>query len=263
MDGRVTPCDSEVFEGLPRTMEACGERVYGTPDQFRETPREEPNLELLALEEANSFIAPECAYERVERDVNFLREEFWESRWNTYSNAPTIEYAPLQNGDSLQLSIDDETAEAIRTGTYEAWDCLNNHYEKKDHEVVEINEIWRVRLQFEGTYDMRRVAENYAELPGLIEHLGKRVHEVRGRGSSRALQHRTNLCIDIDEDRYRYVLLEGWGDCHRGCTYHHARYFTTTADGEVCFEDAYRIESQDAQESAPDWLDICGFRGVE
>jgi hypothetical protein len=97
----------------------------------------------------------------------------------------------------------------------------------------------RVRLEFEGVYDIPLLAERYAGLPG-VEDASEEI--LLGDGST--------LCVTPGEPTWHYVVDQGSGDCPAGCIDHDYHYFMSTADGAVTPSGSWTRRSGD---SAPSW----------
>ena len=230
--------------GPVATREKCGTTVYGTEEQLSQTPREHPNLELMALEEAGSFVAPPCLYKRIARDVGFLKERLGNNGEGTRSWE--VRHSSTSDGKTLRLPFDEETAGDIAANDYEAWDCLNSHYGEVKHEVDDDSVV----VKLEGIFDLERVANGYADLPGIAEGFGRKPWPVRPTGSAQS-----QICLEIDGDSYHYVVVRSHGDCNLGCVHDSGRYFTTTPSGKVCKRGEYNSETDEGP--APEWTEIC------
>ncbi|MFB6374620.1 MAG: hypothetical protein ABEN55_16200 [Bradymonadaceae bacterium] len=143
------------------------------------------------------------------------------------------------------VQFDEETEKAVETGDYEAWDCLNDHYYKiglpeADH------------LMLEGTYDLEQVAESYKELPGLDQGFDE---TVRPDPKDDYTANQTDICFEIEDDSYHYVLLEMWGACNPRCRHSAGRYFTATRSGEIQKRGEYNPQADNGP--APEWTKLC------
>ena len=226
------------------TREKCGTTVYGSDEQLERTPREHPNLELMALDEVGAFVAPQCLYERIVRDVELLRKQVGGDRTST--GEPFYQYSGSSSGMHLEIRFEEETMRSVESGDYEAWDCLNEYYGKTNHQVVGDSVV----LTLEGTYDVERVAKGYANLPGLFEEYGRPVGPKGQTGESHS-----HICMKIDGGTYHYVLVRSFGDCIAGCTDDDGKYFTTTPSGRVCKHGEYNSKTDKGP--APEWTEIC------
>lgn len=140
---------------------ACG---LGTPEELAATPRADRNTELLALAMGNGLTAGQALYDRLVSDLAAIR-----------AGQPELEsvgfFSPEYDAKTLLLNVgDDATGQAMEAGTYDAWDCLNDHYGLESvHPVDPIpTPSWvLVTVRLEGLYHLERIAPDYAELPGV------------------------------------------------------------------------------------------------
>jgi hypothetical protein len=133
--------------------QACG---LGTPAALAASPREDEELESLALFLSGEVVADEATYRRVVADVKAIR--------GSACPPPGEFYPPFAPG-RLILGVEPDTAAQIGAGTYTAWDCLNGWYRLQDSHVLIAGFLL---LTFEGRYDIEQVAAEYAALPGVL-----------------------------------------------------------------------------------------------
>jgi len=203
-------------------------------------------MEWLVLETVDAFIAPECIYKRVASEVQTIRREHLEDR------DPDLKFmksTPSHAGQGFIMHVDSETADAIENGTYEAWDCLNEHYEKTMHDVVRPESVpgANVAVVFEGTYVIPRAMKAYADLPGLIERNGKKVKVPTGLTNQRG---RADICLDIDGTTHRYVFFAEYVSGSEG---RYSKYFLLKAplEGDIELEETWR---KPPKSDRPDWF---------
>ncbi len=89
-------------------------------------------------------------------------------------------------------------------------------------------------LHLKGYYNLGLIAAEYEALPGIID--ADPHHDLS------------------DGETIHYVFDDRWGDCLDGCFYGEARYYTSSAAGEVTFVDHFEW-SLDQQIIWPDWFD--------
>jgi hypothetical protein len=214
----------------------CPEPI-GSLEELALTPRADPNLEQLALSlEPGTVTASQATYDRVVADVAAIRA--------LEPDRADIGYRAAHDGKTLYLGLTDVAAQSLLAGEYSAWDCLNERYGAS---VGEPNESlfggWSLLLTLRGIYDLSRIAERYAALPG-----------VTGAGPNSAVGDGPTLCAARDGGRYEYVVDRAGGDCPAGCTEHDARAFASEAAGQITAVGAWTSASGEA---APAWFAIC------
>lgn len=179
---------------------------------------------------------PKTFYDRVVADVGAIRA--------LVPDRADIGYAAPHDGKTLYLGVTELAAQSITAGEYSAWDCLNERYGAS---VGELNEglggNWSLLVTLRGIYDLSRLVERYAELPG-----------VTTAEPNFALGDGPTLCAARDGDGYQYVVDRAGGDCPAGCTEHDARAFASEAAGQITVLGAWTSASG---EPAPAWFGIC------
>jgi hypothetical protein len=209
----------------------------GTLEELALTPRADANLEQLALSlEPGNVTASQATYDRVVADVAAIRA--------LVPDRADIGYSAPHDGRAVYLGLTDVAAQSILAGDYSAWDCLNERYGAR---VGEPNEAftgdWSLLIELRGIYDVSRIAERYAELPG-----------VTAANANLAIGDGPTLCVARDAGRYEYVVDRAGGDCPSGCTEHDARAFVSEAVGQISALGAW---SSASGEPAPAWFGIC------
>ncbi|HTV26036.1 MAG TPA: hypothetical protein VMG12_45375 [Polyangiaceae bacterium] len=208
----------------------------GSADELGLTPRADVNLEQLALSlEPGNVTASQAVYDRVLTDVAAIRA--------LVPDRADIGYRAPHDGKTLYLGLSDVAAQSIGAGEYSAWDCLNEPYGAS---VGELNEglggNWSLLITLRGIYDVSRIAERYAELPGVTT---AEANFALGDGSS--------LCAAREGERYQYVVDRAGGDCPAGCTEHDMLGFESDAAGQISALGAWTTGSG----AAPAWATIC------
>lgn len=229
---RVKKDGSATDPGGPITG-PCPEPI-GTSDEVAATPRDDENLELLALSlDAGEVTATDETYGRVTADVARIRE--------LEPGLADIGFMPPHDGTTLSLTPSDIAFASMQTGEYSAWDCLNDFYGLEAIELYEstLGRPW-LTIELEGNYALDVLARVYAELPGM-EYVGP--NYFGGDGPT--------ICAERDGDVYEYVVDRAGGDCPAGCTTHEAYHFRSTGAGEV---EALETWDSTSVASAPDWF---------
>ena len=216
-------------EPAPGTLE-CGTNL-ATDEELALTPRDDTNLEHMAIAATRRVVAGQEQYERIVRDVGAIRA----MRPDLAAIDFLTDYA-----HEIIVRADEGTIARMLAGEYDPWDCLNERFRLKDLAFGPSTPD-RVDLVFEGTYHTPTLAERYARLPGVQSATaGLRV----GDGST--------LCVTPGDDNWHYVVDQGTGDCVAGCTDHDYSYFISKADGTIVPSGTWAERSTDPR---PPWFD--------
>ncbi|HEX6764013.1 MAG TPA: hypothetical protein VF103_01020 [Polyangiaceae bacterium] len=207
----------------------------GSAEALAKTPREDANLELLALTlDAGEVVATDETYERVVADIASLRA--------LAPDLADISYRAPNDGKTLLLVPTELALASMRAGEYSAWDCLNDFYG-----LVSPPEVSErvVVLELEGMVAIDEVASVYAELPGVEQ---AQPNGFFGDGPT--------ICGFRDGTNYEYVVDRRGGDCPAGCTTNEAHRFRSTGAGVV---EALEVWESATGASRPDWYTrACG-----
>ena len=218
----------------------CGQ---GTAAGIAATPRADQLTELLALAVGDGVTADPVAYDRLARDLGAIR-----------SAEPEVAESPFRasyDGQTLTLVARDlATFEAIRDGTYDEWDCLNDWYGVESIDVPASHPYWDLSLsiRFRGRYYLEAVARDYAALDGIAAAVPVYDPPNPPPAVLPLTQVPSSLCVSIDGPTYRYffdVSIPPSVD-----------YFTTDPAGDVTFVGQAGI----GVSQPPDWyplVDAC------
>jgi hypothetical protein len=219
----VTP-PGDCLTGLVTTMELAS------------TPRADTNLELLALRlSPGRVVADQAIYDRVVRDVSAIRTQ--------RPDLATISYFPAYDGKTIDLTVDVDTAERMKSGTYTPWNCLNTRLGAVM--PFEYTRIGNADNEFvfagvKGIYAIDVVAPEYGRLPGVTN---TDDDNVGGDGPT--------ICVTSGPDTWHYVFDAASGDCPAGCIDHAYSHFTTDTVGTVIQLEEW---SSTSSGSAPAWV---------
>jgi hypothetical protein len=124
---------------------------------------------------------------------------------------------------------------AMEAHTYTAWDCLNDFFGVDEINVghPQIVDDWYVSIRLKGRYDMERVSQAYALLPGVS---------------------RATPTVAMGDGPTTCAARSG-GDCPAGCTETTAYYFVSSSPGSVEHIDTWDGAPYDSE--APDWYTLC------
>ncbi len=135
----------------------CGQ---GTAAELAATPRAQPEIELLAIGMTGEVTAPQEVYDRVDRDLAAIMVA-----------VPQLAGFPIvlpTDGKSLLVATQSgSVGQAMVQGGYHDWDCLNDWYGLESVAQEPFSDTRFVVVQLEGTYNLDRVGDDYAALPGV------------------------------------------------------------------------------------------------
>src|SRR5450432_987458 len=221
LDGQADDADAmSAHDGVTEPVEAPGDCLTGlvTAMELASTPRADTNLELLALKLSKGrVVADQAVYDRLVRDVGAIRAQ--------RPDLATISYFPSSDGKTIPLTVDVDTAERMKSGTYAPWKCLNTLLGAvMPFEYIRIgnadDEFVFVKLR--GLYAMDILAPEYGRLPGVIS-----------ADKSSSGGDGPTICVTPGADTWHYVMDAASGDCPAGCIDHAYSHFTTDAVGAV------------------------------
>lgn len=171
---------------------------------------------------------------RVFYDVSLIRGAFRD--W--IEALDYISFHPPCTSDAVAVRFDDVSyAEAV-SGTYGHWRELNDRYGPVSRQNE--GDLLTVILFFDGLYDLRALAEEYARLPGVVE-----ATCILTIGDS------PNIYPRRTENGITYLFRDAWGSCKAQCENNEFYYFTCEND------DAVYIGSWNPAERTrpPEWWD--------
>jgi hypothetical protein len=209
----------------------------GTAEELALTPRQDTNLERLALGlDPGNVTASQVTYDRVTADVAAIRA--------LAPELAEIGYGAANFSPGVVLHFTDIGTQALAAGEYSAWQCLNDFYGVSDLQTYGLSGDTWATLTFEGVYRIELLVDLYAQLPEVVS---AEANVSVGDGST--------ICAARDGDRYEYVVDRAGGDCPAGCTEHEAHHFESDAAGQVTALDVW--DSEDGQ-PAPAWFgELC------
>jgi len=232
------------------TGDLCGVALAAAAaEDLATTPRADGNLELLAIRLSPGLTAQESEYERIVRDVAQIRS--MEPRLSE------VRHRARWDGQSLLLSVDRATYDAVDSGDYHAWDCLNTTLGvlESSHERLEMFDMSLVTLKLEGTYNIDVVLGLYKALHGVIEaDIG--IVPAGGR----------TICVTDEDGTYQYAFDDGHveddGEClwPEYCLEHIFDWFSTTPDGTVSKQSSWTLDMLAAP--APTWPEWASRYGL-
>jgi hypothetical protein len=198
------------------------------------TPREDINLENLALTLSDGVVADQEVYERLVRDVGNIRMDYPEVESIAYYGAGST---------SVMLEVDEDTLNDMEHGRYSDWNCLNRIFRADHFDYIVFSSSTWVLVHFDGVYQQASVAEAYSALPKIAS---AESEGVGGDGPT--------ICIAQDGDTWHYMFDDAGGDCPAGCTEHTYYYFQVEAGGGITTGDPWIIDGEGEPPPAPDWV---------
>ena len=188
----------------------------------------------MALYLSGELVAPNNLREQVSQDLAAIRSEFGEE----FPAVNRISFRLPWRPSSILVDLDDATAEEVANGEYHAWDELNEMYEVTDINQLQITPT--VVLDFEGMLHSGRLAERYADLPGVVQTWP---NSIGGDGPTIYPRQTGNATS--------YLFRDAWGDCPAGCIYSEYWYFVCGGN-QAAFIGHW---ARHANPEVPDWWD--------
>jgi hypothetical protein len=209
--------------------------ALATPEELASTPREDTNLEQLALRHSDGIVADQDVYDRVVRDITAIRDQA--------ADIADIDYWPPNDGKSLLLVVDGSTWDAMQADSYTDWDCLLDGYPVTDiqYEKYTSLDMFTVQIELRGIYRLDPIAAQFAGLTG-----------VSSAEASMGIGDGPTICLTQSDSVWHYVFDRAGGDCPAGCTTHAYAYFTVSSDGATI--ERVGAWSDGSSSPAPDWV---------
>jgi hypothetical protein len=207
-----------------------------TPEEIAATPREDTNLEQLALRHSDGIVADQDVYDRIVRDVTRIRAED--------ADVSEIGYWPPNDGKTLLLGVDGATWDAMQSDGYSDWNCLIDSYpvENTTYEKYTSLDMYTVQIELRGIYNLEPIAAQFAELPG-----------VSSAEPNFGIGDGPTICLTPSDAVWHYVFDQAGGDCPAGCTTHLYTYFTVSSD-DGTIERVGSWGTEGSSSPAPDWV---------
>ena len=209
-------------------------KLQATPAELSKTPRPDADAEILALEAANTFIAPDALYNRIASE----RASIVASEPAVGAVHPrTTVYRP----NPLRVEFSPSGWQAVAAGTYNEWNCPNQAYGA----VPTLNTQWEfVNLEFGGKrFHSVLLGKEYTALPNVTKSY-----------QDTYFYDGPDVCLEIQGDQHFYIFDDASNDCPSGCMYH--RYFgfhVATAGGAVTKLGTYVYDTHVAS-TEPEWF---------
>lgn len=188
-----------------------GEPVVSRPPpagvfDYGDSPRDDAEAELLALELGGGLLATDDDYERIRRDLSLIRV----AQPQVTQVRATLVFEPSE----LLVEVDNP---------FDAFDELNRFYQAEVRMDAILNDLGFVLVVFPGRLNIPLIAREYAALPG-----------VRSAEANGFAGESTQVMVQPENsDAWRYVFIQGLGDCPSGCLCDIRWSFTVNAVGGV------------------------------
>jgi hypothetical protein len=207
-------------------------QLPGTQEELARTPRDDANLELLALSLSDGVTADEAVYRRLVRDIAAIRA--------VDSRMGGIEYSPAETGELL-VAPATATRLLVKSGLYTEWDCLNRHFRAKQSAVSGRD---YVVLEFKGRYNLNRVGRLYDGLDGVrYAEPNFYIH----------LDKPASIYVTPGRDAWHYVL-GGAHECSGdrvSCGFY---YFVVSSSGAAKLVQEWHVPRDNTPDQEPSWL---------
>lgn len=204
---------------------------------LQETPRENEEAEEIALLLSDKLVAPENLYLHVQDDLATIRALYGDSL-----PVDSILFRPACRSGAVDLELEPTAVDAIRAGTFTAFDSLNRRYEATAMDTSSIRYTPSVSLFFRGRLDSKRLSEIYASSPA-----------VQAAYPYYRFWFGSMLYVRNTSRGRGYLFYKGWGDCPAGCIYKLFWYFRS-ADGAIEYVGAWNPREQ----PEPSWWPEAG-----
>ncbi len=189
----------------------------GTPFDYSPSPLPNAEAEQLALEIEETLKTDPAIYDRIDRDLRLIREQFSEECHDDEC-LPTIHHDPRISMTALSVSV-------VGDALPDAFVAVNCFFRAKAMLVVDSGGKRWYTVILPAPVNTIRLSEWYRSLPG--------VHEAYPGawigGSTRVAVTREPLA----RSRFRYTISRGSGDCMAGCLHETTWQFVVTASGNV------------------------------
>jgi hypothetical protein len=197
-------------------------------EDFEISPWAYEEAKLMALCLSGELEAPDDLYNRVLRELAAIRSAFGDD----FQPITRLTFHPPWLMHCLTVWFDDTTAQKVAGGEYHAWDELNERYHVARVDTHAVG-IGFAKLYFKETFHPRRLAEQYAPLPG-VSHA-----EPNGFDGDWPNVYPRQAGSGIT-----YLFRYAYGDCMGGCIYNEYWYFVFEGDRPVFVGHWIPYESQ-------------------
>jgi hypothetical protein len=222
----------------------CGSHVLmSSKEAMAQTPRPDVDAERLAVRVSKELVAAEGDYTRIKADLKAIRA-FAKGDPGAKRTWPRLAV------QSVTLQMKPKAIEALRSGTYKGFDCLNAWYGGTLAPVA--SSIDLVFINFKGWYHGKQIAKAYRGLPDIIF---SEPSAVGGAGDD------ISLCNERVGGTHRYRFSHGSGDCLAGCIDWVYRGYEVTPTGEVRrLEPDWKKSGLEPPTEPPAWAQAGCFR---
>ncbi len=173
--------------------------------------------ELLTLEATGALLAPPNVCDRVDAELKAIRA--------AYPATVNIRAWPSWSWQTLIIGFDVTGSNAVKAGTYTAWDALNKTYGVTVIDTSHIDPLGVVQLTFTGQYlyNIPLLSGEYANLPN-----------VRYATPNFLIGDGSDVCLSINGDNHFFIFDAASGvDCLAGCSQHTYWGYNVAIDGSI------------------------------
>lgn len=172
--------------------------------------------ELIALYLDDGVRLDRFLMKRVFYDLSLIRGAFRDA----VEAVDIVFYRPPCVEDAVAIRFSEETYPLAASGAYEPWRELNDRYGPVSRQNEE--DLRTVILFFDGLYDYRSLAAEYAALPGVLETM-----------CIIPLEDAPNIYPRRTDGGITYLFRDAWGDCGAICEGSEFFYFVCENDDAV------------------------------
>lgn len=211
--------------GILAVLIAAAAAAGGCVQRIEPPPAGEPEpqifldieeAELIALYLGDGVRLDRFLMKRVFYDLSLIRGAFRD----LVEAVDYITFRPPCTSDAVAVRFENAAYTRAATGSYDPWRELNDLYGPVSRQNE--SDLRTVILYFDGRYDYRALAAEYAELPGVIEAIC-----VMPIGDS------PNIYARRTTAGITYLFRDAWGECAAGCEYNEFYYFICESDDAV------------------------------
>ena len=214
------------------TLLSCSRDSGTNPNDYEAGMTVEAQLAALWL--TNELTPPMDVAQQIANDLENIRAQFGDSI--EIFNVGFL--FPYWSG-GIGVLLTEDAVSAIRTGTYTAWDAVNDSFDITEIDTLSINHNVAY-LNFQYLMNPVKVAAHYKDLEG-----------IQYGFASSYMGDYSNFYPWYVDGRLAYLFRYGWGDCLAGCQ-HSDFWYVKNFNGRYVIIGNFTTASSDP---FPDWWD--------